>query len=177
MGVSNLVGLAILITAGATLHASATHEIATAADAARALRPLAGPFAFALFAGGIVGTGLIAVPVLASSAAYALGEAWRWPIGLDRKPMQARAFYAAISAATLLGALTNWTSIKPMRALVWVAVINGVVAVPVMTLVMLMAMNPRILGAFRVTGTWLALGWTATGVMAVASAALLISAL
>ena len=170
MGVSNLVGLAILITAGATLHAGGVHDIATAADAAQALRPLAGPFAFALFALGIIGTGLLAVPVLASSAAYAIGEARRWPVGLSRPPRQARAFYATIAAATLLGAAGNVASISPMRALVWVAVINGIVAVPVMVLLMRMAGSPRILGPFAVSGAWRALGWIATAVMAAATA-------
>lgn len=177
MGLSNLVGLAILLTAGATIHEAGIHNIATAADAAQALRPLAGTFAFALFAAGIIGTGLLAVPVLATSAAYAVGEAWRWPVGLARKPLQARAFYGTIAAATLLGAGANVASVNAMQSLVWVAVINGIVAVPVMALLMLMAADPRILGPFTVSRTWQVLGWIATGVMAVVTVAFLASAI
>jgi Mn2+/Fe2+ NRAMP family transporter len=177
MGLSNLVGLAILITAGATIHEAGIHNIATAADAAQALRPLAGTFAFALFALGIIGTGLLAVPVLATSAAYALGEARRWPVGLARRPLQARAFYGTIAAATLLGAVANVASVNAMQALVWVAVINGIVAVPVMALLMLMAADARILGPFTVSPTWRALGWVATGVMALVTVGYLTSAI
>jgi Mn2+/Fe2+ NRAMP family transporter len=177
MGLSNLVGLAILITAGATIHEAGIHSIATAADAAEALRPLAGSFAFTLFAVGIIGTGLLAVPVLATSAAYALGEARRWPVGLARRPLQARAFYATIAAATLLGAGANLVSVNAMQALVWVAVLNGVVAVPVMALLMLMAADTRILGPFTVSGPWRALGWVATGVMALVTVGYLASAI
>jgi len=177
MGFSNLVGLAILITAGATIHAAGVRNIGSAADAAQALRPLAGTFAFALFALGIIGTGLLAVPVLATSAAYAIGEARRWPVGLARRPNQARAFYGTIAAATLLGAVANIASVNPMQALVWVAVINGVAAVPVMALLMLMARNTRILGPFTVSRTWQTLGWVATGVMAVVTLGYLASAI
>jgi Mn2+/Fe2+ NRAMP family transporter len=175
MGLSNLVGLAILLTAGATIHEAGVHNIASAADAAQALRPLAGTFAFALFATGIIGTGLLAIPVLATSAAYAVGEARRWPVGLARQPLQARAFYATIAAATLLGALANVASVNAMQSLVWVAVINGIVAVPVMALLMLMAADPRILGRFTVSRIWQVLGWVATGVMAVVTVAFLSS--
>jgi len=177
MGLSNLVGLAILITAGATLHEAGINNITTAADAAQALRPLAGTFAFALFALGIIGTGLLAVPVLATSAAYALGEARRWPVGLARRPLQARAFYGTIAAATLLGAAANLVSVNAMQALVWVAVINGIVAVPVMALLMLMASDKRILGPFTVSRIWRALGWVATGVMGIVTLGYLASAI
>jgi Mn2+/Fe2+ NRAMP family transporter len=177
MGFSNLVGLAILITTGATIHAAGVRDIGSAADAAQALRPLAGTFACALFALGIVGTGLLAVPVLAASAAFAVGEARRWPVGLARRPRQARAFYTTIAAATLLGALANVAAVNAMRALVWVAVINGIVAVPVMALLMLMACNKRILGPFTVSRLWQTLGWIATGVMAVVTLGYLASAI
>ena len=177
MGLSNLVGLAILITAGATIHEAGIKNIATAADAAEALRPLAGTFAFALFAVGIIGTGLLAVPVLATSAAYALGEARRWPVGLARRPLQARAFYGTIAAATLLGAAANLVSVNAMQALVWVAVINGIVAVPVMALLMLMAADKRVLGTFTVSRVWRALGWIATGVMGIVTLGYLASAI
>jgi len=107
--------------------------------------------------------------VLASSAAYALGEARRWPVGLARKPLRAKAFYATIALATVLGALTTSVGIDPMKALVGAAVINGIVAVPVMAVLMLIAGNPRIMGAFKVTGSLLVGGWAATGVMAAAA--------
>jgi Mn2+/Fe2+ NRAMP family transporter len=177
MGASNLVGLAILVTAAATLPASGIKEVDTAAQAAQALRPLAGDFAFALFALGIVGSGLLSVPVMAGSAAYALGEARRWPVGLTRKPFQAKAFYGTITIATLLGALANFAAIRPMRALVWAAVINGIVAVPVMVLLMRMAADRRVMGQFTVSRSWLALGWFATAIMAIATTGWAVSAI
>jgi NRAMP (natural resistance-associated macrophage protein)-like metal ion transporter len=175
MGLSNLVALAILITAAATLRAAGTHEVTTAAQAASALKPLAGPFAFAVFALGIVGTGLLAVPVLAGSAAYAIGEARGWPVGLAQRPLQAKAFYSTIATATLLGALGNLLSISPLKALVWAAVINGVVAVPVMVLLMLMSTNRRIMGAFCISKTWTVIGWTATAVMGAVTVAFIVA--
>jgi len=177
MAVSNLVGLAILVTAGATLHAGRSPELETAAQAAQALRPLVGNWAFALFTLGIVGAGLLSVPVLAGSAAYALAEARRWPVGLARRPLQAKAFYATIAIATFLGAMTNVVGPDPMNALVWAALINGIVAVPVMILVMLMARYPPIMAGFRVNGALLAGGWAATLVMAAAALAWAISLL
>jgi NRAMP (natural resistance-associated macrophage protein)-like metal ion transporter len=175
MGVSNLVALAIMATAAATLQTQGVHEISSAAQAAEALRPVAGQFAFALFSVGIIGTGLLSVPVLAGSAAYALGEAQSWPTGLSKKPGQAKAFYAAIAIATLVGAAANVFKISPIKALIWAAALNAVVAVPVMTLVMKMATNKRIMGAFRIERPWVVLGWLATGVMSVASVAFLVS--
>jgi len=164
------VGFAIVVTTGTTLHNAGIKEVDSAAQAAQALRPLAGDFAFALFALGIVSTGLLSVPVLAGSAAYALGEARRWPVGLSRKPLQAKAFYATIAAATLLGAALNVAAVSPMKALVWAAVVNGVVASPVMALLMLMAADAKVMGRFRVSGRRLGLGWLATVVMIVATA-------
>jgi Mn2+/Fe2+ NRAMP family transporter len=111
----------------------------------------------------------LSIPVLAGSAAYALGEARRWPVGVARKPLQAKAFYATILAAIVIGAIASVLSISPMRALVWAAVINGIVAVPVMTLLMRMAVNARVMGRFTVSGPVLWLGWLATGVMAAAA--------
>jgi NRAMP (natural resistance-associated macrophage protein)-like metal ion transporter len=169
MGLSNLVAIAILATAGATLHVHGIEQITSAAQAAEALRPIAGNFAFALFALGIIGTGILAVPVLAGSAAYALGEARGWPVGLARQPQQAKAFYGTIAAATFLGAATNVLAISPLKALVWSAVLNGVVAVPIMVMIMRLAANPSVMGQFKVTGTWQALGWLATAAMAAAS--------
>jgi len=175
MGLSNLVALAILVAAAATLSAAGIHEVTSAAQAALALKPMAGSFAFAIFAIGIVGTGLLAVPVLAGSAAYAIGEARGWPVGLTRPPLQAKAFYSAITVATILGALGNLFSVSPLKALVWAAVINGIVAVPVMALLMLMSGNPRVMGRFCISKPWKILGWTATAVMGAATVAFIVA--
>jgi Mn2+/Fe2+ NRAMP family transporter len=176
MAASNLVALAIIFTTAATLNHNGVFDIRTSADAAAALRPFAGEYASLIFALGIVGTGLLAVPVLAGSAAYALGEAQRWPVGLDRKPSRAKAFYGTIIAATAIGALMNFTPIDPIRALVISAVINGVVAVPVMVIMMLLAMRKRVMGVFTVGGPLLWLGWLATLVMAAAVVAMAVTA-
>jgi NRAMP (natural resistance-associated macrophage protein)-like metal ion transporter len=175
MGVSNLVALAIMATAAATLQVQGVHEISSAAQAAEALRPIAGHLAFALFSLGIIGTGLLSVPVLAGSAAYALGEAQGWPTGLSKQPGQAKAFYTAIATATLVGAAANVLRISPIKALIWAAALNAVVAVPVMFLVMRIATNKKIMGQFRIERPWVMLGWLATGVMTVASVAFLLS--
>jgi NRAMP (natural resistance-associated macrophage protein)-like metal ion transporter len=175
MGFSNLVGLAILIATASTLGRARIEQVQTAAQAAQALRPLAGDFAFGLFALGIVGTGLLSVPVLAGSAAYALGEARRWPVGLSRKPLQAKAFYATIVLAMLLGALANVAAVNPIKALLWAAVLNGIVAVPVMLLLVQMASNPKVMGRFVVPTRGLLLGWIATALMAIATMGWLLS--
>jgi NRAMP (natural resistance-associated macrophage protein)-like metal ion transporter len=172
MAASNLVALAIILTAAATLNANGITDISTSAQAAAALEPVAGAYASTVFALGIVGTGLLAVPVLAGSAAYALGEALRWPVGLDCKPRRAKAFYGTIVAATGIGALMNFTPIDPIEALYWAAVINGVVAVPVMAVMMLMAQRKSIMGVFTIVGTLKVFGWIATAVMAAAVAAM-----
>jgi Mn2+/Fe2+ NRAMP family transporter len=175
MGGANLVALAIIMTAAATLHAHGITDIDTSADAAEALRPIAGDYAATVFAVGIVGTGLLAVPVLAGSAAYAIGEAFRWPVGLDRKPLRAKAFYGTIVAATGLGAVMNFTSINPIDALYMAAVINGAVAVPVLAIMMLIAQRRTVMGRFAVSGRLRWMGWLATGIMAAAVAALVFS--
>jgi NRAMP (natural resistance-associated macrophage protein)-like metal ion transporter len=175
MGFSNLVALAILVTAAATLHAAGILQVDSAAQAASALRPIAGDFAFAVFATGIIGTGLLSVPVLAGSAAYALGEARGWPVGLSKQPLEAKAFYATIAVATLLGAAGNFFELNPVKALVWSAVINGVVAVPVMALLMLISSNRRIMGGFAITRLWWFIGWAATAVMAAATVGFVVS--
>ncbi|HEY6454293.1 MAG TPA: divalent metal cation transporter [Steroidobacteraceae bacterium] len=175
MGISNVVALAIMATAAATFHAKGIKQLDSAAQAAQALRPLAGQFAFVLFALGIIGTGLLAVPVLAGSAAYALGEARRWPVGLSRLPAAAKAFYATIAAATAMGAVANVVHISPLKALVWSAALNAIAAAPLMVLVMRLGMSKKLMGQFTVRGAWLALGWCATGLMAIASLAFLIS--
>jgi len=173
MGFSNLIALAIMITAAATLHANDITNIQTSAQAAEALRPIAGSLAETIFALGVIGTGLLSVPVLAGSAAYAVGEARKWPTGLARQPMEAKAFYAVICIATFVGMIMNFTPVDPIRALYWSAVINGVVAVPVMAIMMLLAAAPKIMGEFAATGWVKALGWAATAVMAVAVLAML----
>ena len=175
MAASNLVALAIIFTTAATLNANGVMDIRTSADAAEALRPIAGDYAALIFALGIVGTGLLAVPVLAGSAAYAVGEARRWPVGLDCRPKRAKAFYATIVAATAIGALMNFTPIDPIRALVLAAMINGVVAVPVMAVMMLVSTRKPVMGVFTVGGGLLWLGWLATAVMAAAVVALLVT--
>jgi Mn2+/Fe2+ NRAMP family transporter len=169
MGLSNLVALAIVITTAVTLGRAGVHDISTAAQAADALRPLAGDFAGVLFAFGIVGTGLLAVPALAGSAAYALGEAMHWPVGLARRASKAKAFYATIAALTLIGAAANAFGLNPMRALVLAAVVNGVVAVPLMALVMRMGTSHKVMGSFTISRRAAWLGWLATAVMALAS--------
>ena len=173
MGLSNLVALFIIITTAATLHASGVTDIQTSSQAAEALKPIAGQFVFLVFALGIVGTGLLALPVLAGSAAYAVGEAFGWHVGLARKAHRAKAFYGVIAAATLVGAVLNFTPIDPIKALFWSAVINGLVAAPVMVIMMRLAANEAVMGRFKVTGRLKALGWLATGIMAVAGLGIL----
>ena len=175
MAFSNLVALAIMITTAATLHANGNHDIETSQQAAEALRPVAGNFAFIIFTLGIIGTGFLAVPVLAGSAAYALGEARRWPVGLARRPAEARAFYATIVIATLFGVTVSFSPVDPMRALFWSAVINGLVAVPVMGMMMLISSNKSIMKQFAVTGARSIVGWIATAVMAGAAIGMLVT--
>ena len=169
MAFSNIVALFIMLTTAATLYAHGITNITTSAQAAEALRPLAGPFAFTVFALGIIGTGLLTVPVLAGSAAYAVGEARDWPIGLGRRPMQAKAFYGTIAAATVVGAFLNFTPLDPVKALFWSAVVNGVVAVPIMVMMVLMAARRDVMGPFVLGPVLKALGWLATAVMALAA--------
>jgi Mn2+/Fe2+ NRAMP family transporter len=177
MAFSNLVALAIMITTAATLHANGHTDIETSKQAAEALRPVAGDFAFVVFTLGILGTGLLAVPVLAGSAAYALGEARRWPVGLSRQPSEAKAFYAAIVIATLMGIGMSFSSIDPMRALFWSAVINGLVAVPVMVMMMLISGNKVIMKQFVVTGGRRIVGWIATAVMLAAAVGMVVTSI
>jgi NRAMP (natural resistance-associated macrophage protein)-like metal ion transporter len=172
MGVSNVVAFFIMLTAIVTLRMHGLTDIQTSADAAQALRPVAGELAFALFAAGIIGTGLLAVPILAGSAAYAMAEAFQWRIGLGRPLMQARGFYTILTVATLMGVALNFTSIDPMKALFWSAVINGIIAVPIMAVMMLLAVKPAVMGPFVITRRLRILGWLATGVMALVVLAL-----
>jgi NRAMP (natural resistance-associated macrophage protein)-like metal ion transporter len=175
MGFSNVVALFIILTTAATLNAHGVTDIQTSAQAAEALRPVAGPFAFAVFALGIIGTGLLALPVLAGSSAYALGEAFGWHVGLARKPLRAKAFYAAIVIATLVGAGLNFTPIDPIKALFWSAVINGVVAVPVMALMMHLSSHRAAMGDFKLHPGLKITGWIATAVMAAAAIGLFLT--
>ena len=175
MAFSNLVAYFIILTAAAVLHAHGKTDIQTSAQAAEALRPVAGPFAFVLFAAGIIGTGLLALPVLAGSAGYALGEALRWPVGLERKPYQARGFYAIIALSMLLGLTLVLLRVDPIKALFYSAIINGVTAAPVMLLIMLITSNTRIMGEFTVKGWLKWLGWLGTTVMGVAAVAMFIT--
>lgn len=177
MAFSNLVALAIIITTAATLNASGVTNVETSAQAAEALRPVAGSAAFIIFALGIVGTGLLAVPVLAGSAAYALGEARKWPVGLARKPLEARAFYGTIAVATIVGAAINFSPINPIKALYWSAIINGIISVPVMIIMMLMTSNAKVMGQFVIAGPLRIVGWIATLVMTLAVAGMAVTAL
>ena len=172
MGFSNLVAFFIMLTAAVTLHAHGVTDIRTSAQAAEALRPIAGEFTFVLFAAGIVGTGLLAVPILAGSAAYAVAETFRWPAGLGLRLLEARGFYAILALATLLGIQVGFTSIDPIRMLIWSAVINGVIAVPIMAVMMLMAGRKDIMGPFTASRRLKVFGWLATAVMAAAVAAM-----
>ncbi|HXJ02274.1 MAG TPA: divalent metal cation transporter [Micropepsaceae bacterium] len=169
MGVSNLIAVFIIFATAATLNATGMTDIQTSAQAAEALRPIAGPFAFALFAAGIIATGMLAVPVLAGSAAYGVSELFGWSEGLDRQPKEAKAFYATIALATLGGVALNFTSLDPVKALYWSAVVNGVLAAPLMGVMMVIAVNPRIMGRLTLPWPMVVLGWLATGVMAFAS--------
>lgn len=176
MAFSNLVALAIMFTTAATLHAAGTTDIQSSSQAAEALKPIAGSFAFAIFTLGIVGTGLLAVPVLAGSAAYALCEARKWPTGLARKPLHAKAFYATIVIATLAGIAFTFSPLDPIKALFWSAVINGVVSVPVMAMMMLITSNKKIMGKFVLTGALKYIGWLATAVMGLAAVGMVVTA-
>lgn len=169
MFVSDAVGWFIILAAAVTLHAQGQTTIESAQQAAEALRPVGGSFAFLLFAGGIIGTGLLAVPVLAGSAAYAVGEELKQRVGIDYSPRRAPFFYIIIGLSTLIGVAINFSAINPIKALVWSAVVNGVVAVPVMVAMMLMVRNPKVMGDLSRRGAHLIwFGWLATAVMGVA---------
>jgi NRAMP (natural resistance-associated macrophage protein)-like metal ion transporter len=174
MAVSNLIGYFIILAVAVTLNDHGKTDIDSAAQAAEALRPIAGPFASVLFSLGIVGTGLLALPVLAGSAAYAVGEALGWPVGLGRKASEAKAFYVVLALATLIGLSLNFTKIDPIHALVWAATINGISAAPVMCFLMLMASNRKLMGKLTLPLYLRVLGWAATLIMALAAAGLLL---
>ena len=174
MAFSNLISLAIIMAAAGTLHRQGITQVSSAAEAAEALRPVAGQFAFILFALGIIGTGFLAVPVLAGSAAFAVAEVFGWKEGLEYQPRQAAGFYSIIVLATFIGVLIDWSPIDPMRALFWSAVLNGLAAVPLMIAMMITVSRHKVMGRFTATPSLLFFGWVATVVMALAAAAMLI---
>ncbi|MHC2254340.1 NRAMP (natural resistance-associated macrophage protein)-like metal ion transporter [Bradyrhizobium embrapense] len=177
MAFSNVIALSIIVTAAATLHTAGKTDIQTSAQAAEALRPIAGPFAEVIFALGIVGTGLLAIPVLAGATAYAVGESRRWPVGLARKPKEAVAFYSVLGLSGGIGIALNFTPIDPISALYWSAVVNGVLAVPVMVLLMVMARHREVMGRFVIGGWLYSLGWLSTGAMALSVIAMAVGML
>ncbi len=165
MAFSNLVAFFIILTTAATLHAHGETDVASAAQAAQALAPLAGRWASGLFACGIIGTGLLAIPVLAGSAAYAMGEACKWQTSLEKRPEQAPRFYLTLAAATLLGVLFNFWHVDPIRALFWSAVLNGMIAAPIMALIVHLASSRKLMGKFAIPLYLRVVGWIATGAM------------
>jgi NRAMP (natural resistance-associated macrophage protein)-like metal ion transporter len=173
MALSNVIALFIVITTAATLHVHGVTDIQTSAQAAEALRAVAGRFTFVVFAAGIVGTGLLTIPVLAGSAAYAVGELFSWHVGLARRPFRAKAFYLAIAMATAIGVGLNFTAIDPVKALYWSAVVNGVVAVPVMMAMMRLSTRPAIMAGLTLPWLLRVVGWAATIVMAITVVAML----
>ena len=177
MGFSEVIAMTIIVATAATLNVKGQTDIQSASQAAEALKPLAGQFAFALFAIGIIGTGLLAVPVLAGSAAFAVSEARGWKSGLEYKPQQAMRFYGIIVAATLIGVGLDWSGLNAMKALFFSAVFNGVAAAPIMAALMIVTHRPEIMGRFTERAPLLIVGWAATAVMAAASIAMFIGEL
>lgn len=171
---SDITAYFIILATAVTLHAAGVQDIETAAQAASALRPLAGDFAYTLFALGILGVGLVGVPVLAGSAGYALSEAMGWKSGLERKARDARGFYGVIAVSVLAGLVIQYSPITPMKALFWSAVINGVVAVPLMAVIILLVSKKSVMGEFTTDRLTITLGWIATGVMGAAAIRMII---
>jgi len=170
-----VIGLSIIVATAATLNAQGILDITSAAQAAEALRPIAGPFASFAFAAGIVGTGLLAVPVLAGSAGYAVGDAFERPVGLARRPAQARTFYGVIAASTLIGVALHFLPIDPIKALFWSAVLNGVLVVPIMIVLMFLAADARVMGGFALPHAIRWGGWVATATMAAVVVAMVVT--
>jgi Mn2+/Fe2+ NRAMP family transporter len=171
---SDITAFFIILATGVTLHVAGVTNIETAAQAASALKPLAGDFAFILFATGILGVGLIGVPVLAGSGAYALCEAMGWRWGLERSATDARGFYGVIAVSVLLALVIQYTPINPMKALFWSAVINGIVAVPLMAVIIILASKPSVMGAYTAKLPITILAWIATLIMGVAALMMLV---
>ena len=175
MGFSNLVAFFIMLTTAVTLNAHGVTDIQTTAQAATALKPIAGEFAFLLFTLGIVGTGLLAVPVLAGSAAYAVAGTFRWKNSLEMSPTTAKEFYSIIAASTGVGVALGFTSLDPIKALYWSAVINGVISVPIMVVMMLIAVRTDVMGSLVISRWLKGLGWLCTVVMLFAVVAMLVT--
>lgn len=167
MAFSQLIAFFIMLTTAVTLYTHGVHDIQTSSQAAEALRPIGGEFTFLLFAGGIVGTGMLAVPVLAGSAAYAVANTFRWSSSLSLELKEAKGFYAIIALSTIVGVLLNFSPIDSIKALLWSAVVNGIISVPLMIAMMRMATQQKIMGKFAISVRLQWLGWLATGVMAV----------
>jgi len=168
MGFSNMVAFSIMLTTAVTLHMHGHTDIQSSAQAASALKPIAGEFAFLLFSLGIIGTGLLAIPVLAGSSAYAIAGSFKWKNSLEHKPAEARGFYGVIAISTVIGVVLSLSNVDPIKALFWSAVINGVISVPVMSIMMLMAAKAEVMGQFVISRRLKALGWLATAMMAIA---------
>jgi Mn2+/Fe2+ NRAMP family transporter len=171
MVLSNVIGFFIIVATAATLHAHGTININAAAEAAESLRPLAGELAFLLFAIGIIGTGLLAIPALAGSAAYAIAEGFGWKNSLGLAPWRAQGFYIIIAAATLMGSFGALLPINPIRLLVWSAAFNGIVAVPLMAGMMVVVSSRKIMGKFAASALLTTCGWLATLLMGAVVAA------
>jgi Mn2+/Fe2+ NRAMP family transporter len=165
MALSNIVAFFIILTTAVTLHAHGHTQVANSADAARALAPLAGRWAAGLFACGIVGTGMLAIPVLAGSAGYAMGEACKWRTSLENKPQDAPRFYFTIAIATVVGIFFNFMHVDPIRALFWAAVLNGMIAAPMMAVIVHLATSRKVMGKFTIPLYLRVVGWIATAVM------------
>jgi NRAMP (natural resistance-associated macrophage protein)-like metal ion transporter len=174
MAVSNVVMFFIMLTAAVALNAHGITQIDSAQQAARALQPVAGDYAFLLFAVGLIGTGMLAVPSLSGSIGYAMGEAFRWRTGLDYKPYQARRFYAVIVVATMIGTAFNFAGIDPIRALIASAVINGVLSVPLLVLLLSLARNPKVMGKFIIPRRLAGIGWVTAALMTLSAGLTLI---
>ena len=170
MAFSNAVAFFIMLTSASTLHSHGLTNILTCAQAASALTPIAGRFAGVLFVCGVIETGLLAVPILAASAAYAISEACKWKTSLQNPPRMAPGFYAAITVASLIGLLMDFLHIDPIKTLVWAAVLNGIVAAPLMAVILTMASSRKVMGKFRVSPYLRWIGWLATAMMACVSA-------
>jgi Mn2+/Fe2+ NRAMP family transporter len=168
MAMSNLIAFFIILTTAVTLHQSGVTDIQTSADAAEGLKPIAGQFAFLLFSLGIIGTGFLAVPVLAGSTAYAVCDTFGLPAGLEKKPGEAKVFYAVIVAGMVIALGVLFSPLDPIKMLFWSAVINGVIAVPILGAMMIVARRHRQMGLFVATPWQRILGWVATAAMALA---------
>jgi Mn2+/Fe2+ NRAMP family transporter len=165
-----------MLATALTLHEHGITDIQSTKDAAMALRPLAGDFAFTLFAIGVIGTGMLAVPVLAASSAYAVADAFQWKSGLNHRLVEARGFFTVIALGTLIGTAVDFTPLDPIKALIWSALVNGVIAVPIMAVMMWMGARKDILGEFTLSTRHRIMGWVATVVMAAAVVAMVVTA-